>query len=61
MGAKTGTGEVLERIKSSSSNAIYEVRLGKDGEIYCTCPGWRFSGRRNAPRTCKHLKKLMSQ
>jgi len=29
----------------------YEIRLGRDGRIYCTCPAWRF--RRG--KACKHL------
>ncbi len=30
---------------------FYEVRIGKDGKPYCTCPAWRFG--RGKP--CKHM------
>lgn len=30
----------------------WEVRRSEKGDVYCTCPAWRFSKER--PRTCKH-------
>lgn len=45
---------VLQTISSKSSSAVYEIRKGGDGAIYCTCPGWRFS--KADPKTCKHLQ-----
>lgn len=43
---------VLGMFESSSSNKQYEVRVGSDEVVYCTCPGWRFH------RNCKHIKSL---
>lgn len=31
----------------------WEVRKTGSGEIYCTCPSYRFN--KDTPRTCKHL------
>ena len=33
----------------------YEIREGKDGKIYCTCPGWRYR------RWCKHLAEFFNE
>lgn len=38
---------------SKGDGKVYELREGRDGQVYCTCPAWRFSKER--PRTCKHL------
>lgn len=48
---------VLARNESNSKPGSYhEVRRGADGNVYCTCPSWRFQ--RNSPlnRTCKHIE-----
>jgi hypothetical protein len=48
---------VLARNESHSSPGhFHEVRRGADGNVYCTCPSWRFQ--RNSPtnRTCKHIE-----
>ena len=42
--------EVLARVKSDTSDNEYEIRLGRDGVVYCTCWGWK------RYRNCKHLK-----
>lgn len=50
---------LLASVPSKSNPCIsYEVRRGKDGNVYCTCPAWRFQKRSPKERTCKHLKAL---
>ena len=39
------------------SNLDYEIRLGKDGQVYCSCSSWRFS--KKVPKTCKHLEEFL--
>jgi len=51
---KKATKTVLATFASKSSNKMHEVRLGKDGVIYCTCSGWRFY------RHCWHLTTVMA-
>ena len=43
--------KILAEYPSSSSSKVYHITEGKDGVVYCDCPGWKFNG-----RTCKHLK-----
>lgn len=52
---------------TSDRGTPYEVREGKDGVVYCTCPAWRFSGKvrgsegfggGKARKDCKHLQRL---
>ena len=48
------TAEVLSKFASSDGMRTYEIRRGKDNEVYCSCPAWRFSHK--TPKTCKHLE-----
>ena len=47
--------EVLKTYASKTSSVSYEVRKGKDGKVFCTCPGWKFS---LEAKTCKHLREF---
>lgn len=49
----------LLKIKSETSPREYEIRLGKDGVVYCTCMSCRMSFSRGKP-DCKHLRKAMA-
>lgn len=48
------------QVPSSSGREMYDVRIGRDGVAYCTCPQWRYccaqirhdSGQKGA---CKHM------
>ena len=56
------TGNVIAYVPSSSDpSKSYEVRLGGDGNVYCTCPNWKFQKLPPKERTCKHMKALSSQ
>jgi nitric oxide reductase NorQ protein len=44
---------VLKTYPSKTSSGNYEIRKGRDGKTYCTCPGWKFS---EGEKTCKHLR-----
>lgn len=39
----------------SSPGKVYEVRLGKDGNLWCGCPSWRFQKNSPTNRSCKHI------
>ena len=34
----------------SNPKKTYEIRVGKDGVVYCTCPRWKYT------KNCKHLE-----
>ena len=44
---------VLATMISGKSGNTYEIRRGRDGVEYCTCPAWKFS---RGVKTCKHLR-----
>ena len=53
------TQKVMQ-VPNSTGTGVYDIRLGRDGVAYCTCPQWRYrcaqtrheSGQRGA---CKHM------
>lgn len=53
------TGTVITTVQGSSG--VYEIRLGGDGNVYCTCPAWKFQKLPPKERTCKHMKALSGQ
>ena len=53
---------VLKTVVSKSNiNKHYEIRLGRDNVVYCTCPAWKFCPKINKQtgraqkKNCKHL------
>ena len=40
---------LAEVVSKSNPSQKYEIKMGKDGKVYCTCPRWKYK------RTCKHL------
>lgn len=55
---------VLKTVASKSNpDKHYEIRLGRDNVVYCTCPAWKFSKTTDKfgnkqPKNCKHLKEF---
>jgi hypothetical protein len=54
------TGTVITTVQGSAAEP-YEIRLGGDGNVYCTCPSWKFQKLPPKERTCKHMKALSGQ
>lgn len=51
MGTNGSNG--IARVASFTNGNTYEIRQGRDGRTYCSCPSWRFS---KGEKTCKHLQ-----
>lgn len=50
-------GPVVARVPSESNpEKEYEIRLGKDGNFYCSCPNWKNMKKPVKERVCKHIK-----
>ena len=49
-------GKDLVKIPSKTSADTYNIVLGQDYRIYCTCKGWKFS--KPPIKECKHLREL---
>jgi hypothetical protein len=51
---------ILATVPSKSNpEKSYEIHMGKDGNVYCTCPAWKYQkGVSPKDRTCKHIKTL---
>ena len=52
-GKGLGIGKPLTAIKGTES---YNIVLGQDYRVYCTCPAWKFS--KPPVKECKHLREL---
>lgn len=48
-------------VVKGSTGTLYDIKKGKDGVVYCTCPAWRFQKLPVAARTCKHIKSVSAQ
>lgn len=48
---------VLAKAESDSGGADYEIRLGTNHAVFCSCKGWQYS--KNG--TCKHLERWKQQ
>ena len=48
---------LLKKIPSKSSPSIeYELLKGDDGNVYCSCPAWKFS---KGAKSCTHVREYM--
>lgn len=48
---------VLAKAESDSGGTDYEIRLGTNHAVFCSCKGWQYS--KNG--TCKHLERFKAQ
>lgn len=48
---------VLGKAESDSGGDGYEIRMGSNHAVFCTCKGWQYS--KNG--TCKHLERFKVQ
>ena len=46
---------VLALFRASRGNQVHEVRVGKDGNCYCTCQAWKRQALHPKDRVCKHI------
>lgn len=46
---------VLAVFRASHGTETHEVRIGKDGNCYCTCQAWKRQSLHPADRVCKHI------
>jgi hypothetical protein len=51
-------GKDLLKVQSKNNNGTYNIVLGQDYRIYCTCKAWQFS--RPPIKECKHLRELFA-
>lgn len=53
--------DILETVPSSTTpGKEYHIIRGKDGKIYCDCPGWIFKARKGDGK-CKHIIAYMKK
>jgi len=50
-------GEVLAQIEGSKG--MYDITMGRDGVVYCTCWAWKMS--KETPKVCKHLTEYFAR
>jgi len=53
-----GEGSVVLAV---TEGARWEVRRGKSGRVYCTCPAWRFERAPIDQRCCKHMRAMLER
>lgn len=52
-------GPIIATVPSKSDpEKTYEIRMGKDGNMYCSCPAWKYQKKSPKDRTCKHIDAL---
>lgn len=49
---------VLAKAESDSGGKDYEIRVGSNNAIYCTCKGWQYD---KTGKGCKHLLRWKQQ
>ena len=49
-------GEIIAQVEGSKG--MYDITMGNDGVVYCSCWAWKMSKER--PKTCKHLRQYFA-
>lgn len=44
----------------SRPGLVHELKEYDGGTIWCSCPAWVYSGKKEGGRTCPHYRKIMS-
>jgi hypothetical protein len=58
----TFSSAVLAKVTSETRpDVAHEIRMGADGNVYCTCEAWKYQRLPVAQRTCKHLQAFARQ
>lgn len=52
-------GKAIKEIQSQKGKGTYNIVLGNDYRIYCTCQAWKFS--KPPIKECKHLRELFNE
>ncbi len=54
-----GKPALLATCRSFTSGSSYDIRLGKDSNVYCSCPNWKYQPKHPQDRSCKHIDDFM--
>ncbi len=58
----TFSPSVLAHVASETRpGVVHQIRMGADGNVYCTCEAWKFQRKPVNERTCKHLQAFACQ
>lgn len=49
------------KLQSKDSGKLYTIKVGKDGNVYCNCPSWKFQHKPVEERRCKHFAQAMAE
>ncbi len=53
---------ILAYVKSETrEGVVHQIRIGADGNVYCTCEAWKYQKLSVTNRTCKHLQAFALQ
>ena len=48
-------------VSETRPGVVHQIRMGADGNVYCTCEAWRFQRLPVRERSCKHLRAFACQ
>jgi len=59
--AMASPGPLAVMRSMSNPNKAYQVTLGEDGVVHCSCPAWRFQKLPPSERKCKHIRQFEAE